>query len=189
MSRKSFIDVAILYQKRISISEENFNFKTSFTMLNTKNYPCAQCGKRIKSTNRLTRHQNACKSLPLRIQPDRNTPMLAKDDNAFDHFIYYKEDKYLLDNKEQKIRENLRDLISQCSDNESLRNRLPRHTSQVEMKLDWLHDWIPVLAIFVKHSKRVYANKDKSQNMSVRRDIDPEWVSSFFVQLHGIIQY
>ena len=39
---------------------------------------------------------------------------------------------------------------------------------QVEMKLNWLHDWIPALATFVRHLQRVYNNKKVDQNMSVR---------------------
>ena len=27
-----------------------------------------------------------------------------------------------------------------------------KHAGQVEMKLDWLYDWIPALATFVRHS-------------------------------------
>ena len=63
-----------------------------------------------------------------------------------------------------------------------------RRVGQVEMELDWLHDWIPALATFVRHSRSVYDNEEVTQNMNARRDIDPEWVSSFFVQLHGSIQ-
>ncbi len=63
-----------------------------------------------------------------------------------------------------------------------------RRAGQVEMEFDWLHDWIPALATFVRHSQRVYDNEEVGQNMSVRRDIDPKWVSSFFVQLHRSIQ-
>ncbi len=63
-----------------------------------------------------------------------------------------------------------------------------RRAGQVEMELDWLHDWILALATFVRHSRSVYDNEEVGQNMSVRRDTDPEWVSSFFVQLHGFIQ-
>ncbi len=63
-----------------------------------------------------------------------------------------------------------------------------RRAAQVEMELDWLHDWIPALATFVRHSQKVYDNEEVGQNMSVRRDINPEWMSSFFVQLHGSIQ-
>ncbi len=64
-----------------------------------------------------------------------------------------------------------------------------RRAAQVEMELDWLHNWILALATFVRYSRRVYDNKKVGQNISVRRDINPEWVSSFFVQLHGSIQY
>ncbi len=56
-----------------------------------------------------------------------------------------------------------------------------RCAGQVEMELDWLYDWIPTLTIFVRYSRRMYNNKEVGQNMSVRRDIDPEWVLSFFV--------
>ncbi len=63
-----------------------------------------------------------------------------------------------------------------------------RRAGQVEIELDRLHDWIPTLATFVRHSRRVYDNKEIGQNISVRRDINPEWVSSFFVQLHKSIQ-
>ncbi len=30
-----------------------------------------------------------------------------------------------------------------------------RRAGQVEMQLEWLHDWIPVLTTFVRHSRRV----------------------------------
>ena len=49
-----------------------------------------------------------------------------------------------------------------------------KRAGQVEIELDWLHDWIPVLATFVRHSQRVYDNKKIGQNISVRQDIDPE---------------
>ncbi len=45
---------------------------------------------------------------------------------------------------------------------------------QVEMELDWLYDWIPALATFVRHSRRVYDDEEVGQNMSVRQDIDSE---------------
>ena len=56
-----------------------------------------------------------------------------------------------------------------------------RCAGQVKMELDGLYNWIPALATFVRHSCRVYYNKKVGQNMSVRRDIDSEWMSSFFV--------
>ena len=62
-------------------------------------------------------------------------------------------------------------------------------TGQVEMELDWLYDWIPALATFVKYLCRRYDNKEVTENMKVRQDIGPKWVSSLFVQLHGSIQY
>ncbi len=68
-------------------------------MLDTRNYPYPQCGKRIKLTSGLTRHLNACTSLPLCIQPNRNTPMLAEDDNASDYFMHHEEEEYPLGNK------------------------------------------------------------------------------------------
>ena len=38
-------------------------------------------------------------------------------------------------------------------------NNYWRRAGQVEMELDWLHDWILVLATFVRHLQRVYDNK------------------------------
>ena len=49
-----------------------------------------------------------------------------------------------------------------------------RRAGQVERELDWLYDWIPALATFVRHSRSVYNNEKVTQNMNVRRDIDPE---------------
>lgn len=34
-----------------------------------------------------------------------------------------------------------------------------RHTSQVEIELDWVHNWIPGLARFVRNLQRVYDNE------------------------------
>ena len=64
-----------------------------------------------------------------------------------------------------------------------------RQAGQVKMKLDWLHDWIPALAIFVRYSRRMYNNKEVTKNMKVKQNIDWEQMSSFFVQLYGFIQY
>ena len=60
-----------------------------------------------------------------------------------------------------------------------------KYTSQVEMELDWLHDRILILAIFIKHLRRLYNNKKEGQNMSIRQNIDSECISLFFVQLHN----
>ena len=49
-----------------------------------------------------------------------------------------------------------------------------KYTGQVEMKLDWLYNWIQALAIFVKNLQRVYNNKKVGQNISIGRDINPE---------------
>ncbi len=84
MLRKSFIDVIILYLKRISILEENFNPKNSFTIFNTRNYLYPQYLKRTKLTRGPTNHLNACMILPQRIQLKRNILILAKNDYASD---------------------------------------------------------------------------------------------------------
>ncbi len=55
--------------------------------------------------------------------------MLTEDNNTSDHFIYHKEEEYPLGNERQEIRENQRNL-GQSSDNESLKNILPRYTPQ-----------------------------------------------------------
>ena len=48
-------------------------------------------------------------------------------------------------------------------------------------------DWIAVLATFVKHSRKTHNNEKVTENMKIRRDIDPGWASSLFVQLYGSI--
>ena len=42
-----------------------------------------------------------------------------------------------------------------------------KRAGQVEMELDWLYDWIPALATFVRHSRSVYNNEEVTQNMNV----------------------
>ena len=49
-----------------------------------------------------------------------------------------------------------------------------RCISQVKTLLHWLHNWIPLLATFIRHSQRVYNNKKVTQSISIRQDIDPE---------------
>ena len=34
-----------------------------------------------------------------------------------------------------------------------------RYTGQVKIELDWLHNWIFILTIFIKHLHRLYINK------------------------------
>lgn len=45
---------------------------------------------------------------------------------------------------------------------------------QVEIELNWLHNWIPGPATFVRYSQRMYDNEKVGQNMSNRQNIDPE---------------
>lgn len=59
--------------------------------------------------------------------------------------------------------------------------RYQRYTGQVKIKLDWLHDQIPALIIFVRYLYRMYNNKKVTQNMSARQDIDLKWVLFFFI--------
>ncbi len=63
-----------------------------------------------------------------------------------------------------------------------------RCAGQIQAEVDWLHkDWIPALGAFVKHSRRTHDNKEVTKNMSIRREVDPEWASSLFVRLHESI--
>ena len=63
-----------------------------------------------------------------------------------------------------------------------------RLAGQIEKKVNGLHrDQIPVLAAFVQHSQKTHDNEKMTENMKMRQDIDPGWVSSLFVQLHGSI--
>ncbi len=63
-----------------------------------------------------------------------------------------------------------------------------RRASQIQEEVDLLHkDWILALGAFVKHSRRTHNNKEVTENMIIRREIDSEWASSLFVQLHGSI--
>lgn len=56
-----------------------------------------------------------------------------------------------------------------------------RRASQDEIKLDWLHDQIFTLIIFVKYLYRMYNNEKVAQNINSRQNIDPEWVLFFFI--------
>ena len=56
--------------------------------------------------------------------------MLAEDDNLSDCFINYKEEEYSLSTKKQDVKKDQKDLIGKNSDNESIRDILPRHTPQ-----------------------------------------------------------
>ena len=63
-----------------------------------------------------------------------------------------------------------------------------RLAGQIEKVVNGLHrNQIPALATFVKHSQKAYNNEKVIENMKIRQDIDTEWASSLFVQLHGSI--
>ena len=57
-----------------------------------------------------------------------------------------------------------------------------RCTSQIQDKIDGLHkDWISAIGTFVKYFWRMHNNEKLTENMIIRCEIDPEWVSSLFV--------
>ena len=63
-----------------------------------------------------------------------------------------------------------------------------RLANQIEKEVDRLHkDWILALATFVKHSRKTNNNKEVTEKMKIRRDIDLGWISSLFIQLHESI--
>ena len=39
----------------------------------------------------------------------------------------------------------------------------------------------------MKHSRKMLDNEKVTENIKIRRDIDPGWASALFVQLHGSI--
>lgn len=80
----------------------------------------------MKSSSGLTKHLNFCTSLPLCIEQNRDSPMLAKDDNASDSFMHYNEEEYLLGNKKQDLEEDQIDLVDKSLDNQSVKNILSR---------------------------------------------------------------
>ena len=50
-------------------------------------------------------------------------------------------------------------------------------------------DWILALAAFVKYSRKINDNKKITENIKIRRDIDPGWILSLIIQLHRSIYY
>lgn len=84
----------------------------------------------MKSISRPTRHPNTYLSLLLHIQPNRNSLILAKNDNASNYFMYHNKDKYLLGNEEQNIKEDQKNLIYKNLDNKSVKNMLLKYTPQ-----------------------------------------------------------
>ena len=63
-----------------------------------------------------------------------------------------------------------------------------RLAGQIEKKVDGLQrDWISALVAFVNHFWKTNNNKEMTENIKIKRNIDPGWISSLFVQLHGSI--
>lgn len=56
--------------------------------------------------------------------------MLVKNNNILDYFIYHKEEKYLLGNKNLDNKEYQKDLVGKYLDNKSIKNILFRCTYQ-----------------------------------------------------------
>ena len=54
--------------------------------------------------------------------------MLVKNNNILDYFIYHKEEKYLLGNKNLDNKEYQKDLVGKYLDNKSIKNILFRCT-------------------------------------------------------------
>ena len=47
-------------------------------------------------------------------------------------------------------------------------------TGQIEKEVNGLHrDWIPALAAFLKHSQKTHDNEEVTDNIKIRRDIEP----------------
>lgn len=99
-------------------------------MLVIKNYIYPQYKKRMKLISRLTRYLNTCMSLQLHIQSNQDSLILAKNDDILAYFIYYEKKEYPLDNEDQDVEKDQKDLVSKSSDNESIRDGLPRRTPQ-----------------------------------------------------------
>lgn len=65
-----------------------------------------------------------------------------------------------------------------------------RRVSQIKEEVNGLHkDQILALAAFVKHSQRMDNNQKVTENIKIRREVDPKWALSFFIQLYGFIYY
>ena len=99
-------------------------------MLAIRSYMYPQCEKRMKSRSGLKKHLNACKSLLLLSQLNWDSPILAKDDDTLDYFIYDNEKEYALGKKRQDIKEDQRNLVGKSWDNKSVRNMLPKRPPQ-----------------------------------------------------------
>ena len=62
------------------------------------------------------------------MQPNKNSLMLVKDNNALDYFIHHNKKKYPLGNKGPNVKKNQRDLVGKSSNKKSIKNILPRRT-------------------------------------------------------------
>ena len=58
--------------------------------------------------------------------------MLVEDDNVLDYFMYHNKEKFLLDNKEQDIKKDQKDLMGKSSNNKIIKSMLLGRTLQNE---------------------------------------------------------
>lgn len=57
-----------------------------------------------------------------------------------------------------------------------------RYASQIQAKINWLYkNKISALRAFVKHSRKMHNNKKVTENMMIKREINPKWALSRFV--------
>lgn len=47
-------------------------------------------------------------------------------------------------------------------------NKYSKHDNQLEIKLDWPHDWILILVTFVRHLQKIYNKEKVTQNKSFK---------------------
>ncbi len=74
-------------------------------MLSTRVHSCPRCGKRMKSTHRLTRHMNTYTKqqvLPIHMQPKQNTPIPGEDENTSDNFGLHEDEESILEEQDIK---------------------------------------------------------------------------------------
>lgn len=96
---------------------------TSFIIIATRNYPCFQYEKKMRSTSKLTRYMNTyirpINQLVLRrrIQPEQYILIAGENDNLSENFEFHKDEKPALG--EPDIEEDDLDLTSKSSDTKS----------------------------------------------------------------------
>ena len=96
----------------------NLNLNNILTMLSTRVYSCLGCGKRMKSTYKLTNNINTCTSqqvFSIHMQPEQDMLILGEDNNVSENFGPHKDDK----SEEQDIEGDHRNLVGKRSDIES----------------------------------------------------------------------